>query len=66
MRRGAQVVATKSNLPGIEHVAFVNPQGDSVLVLTNQGASQTVVCRCAGQQLSLDMPKGSIITLQWS
>jgi len=66
VRRGAQVVATKSNLPGVEHVAFVNPEGDSVLVLTNQGASQTVVCRCAGQQLSLDMPKGSIITLQWS
>lgn len=66
VRRGARVVASSSNLAGIEHVAFVNPEGDTVLVLTNQGDSRQVACRCAGQQLSVEMPKNSIVTLQWS
>jgi len=66
VRRGARVVATKSDVAGLEHVAFVNPQGDSVLVLTNQGPARPVTCRCGEKQLRLELPKDSILTLQWS
>jgi glucosylceramidase len=66
VRRGARVVATKSDVAGVEHVAFVNPQGDSVLVLTNQGPARPVTCRCGEKQLRLELPKDSILTLQWS
>jgi len=32
VRRGARVISSKATLPGIEHVAFANPDGDYVLV----------------------------------
>ena len=66
VRRGARVLATQANLPGIEHVAFANPDGDYVLVLTNQGAERTVDCRFAGKTLPVKLPANSVVTLQWS
>jgi glucosylceramidase len=66
VRRGARVVATKANLDGIEHVAFANPDGDYVLVLTNQGAEREVDCKFEGKFLHLKLPQNSVITLQWS
>ncbi len=71
VRRGARVLATKAglhgtNLDGIEHVAFANPNGDYVLVLTNQGAEREIDCRFEGKSLRLALPHNSVITLQWS
>ena len=66
VRRDAQVIATKSTLPGIEHVAFVNPDGDYVLVLTNQGDEREVDCRFEGKALQVSLPRNSVVTLQWS
>jgi glucosylceramidase len=66
VRRGAQVLATHANLPGVEHVAFANPDGDYVLVLTNQGEAREIDCRFEGKSLHLSLPKNSVITLQWS
>lgn len=65
VRRGARVIATRSALPGIEHVAFVNPEGDYVLVLTNQGEERQIDCRFRTKSLSVNMPRNSIVTLQW-
>lgn len=66
VRRGAQVIATKGDLAGIEHVAFANPDGDYVLVLTNQGEEREIDCRFEGKSLHLSLPRNSIVTLQWS
>jgi len=66
VRRGAQVIATRSEAPGIEHVAFANPSGDYVLVLTNQGDEREIECRFAGKSLPVKLPKNSVVTLQWS
>lgn len=67
VQRGARVIATSGTLPGVEHVAFANPSGDTVLVLTNSAnKAQTVRCRCQGKAMDVSLPADSITTLQWS
>lgn len=66
VRRGAQVLASKGSTPGIDHVAFANPGGDYVLVLTNQGEAREIDCRFEGKSVHLSLPRNSIVTLQWS
>jgi glucosylceramidase len=66
VRRGARVLATNASLPGVEHVAFLNPDGGYVLVLTNLGEAREIDCRFEGKSLHLSLPKNSIITLEWS
>jgi len=66
IRRGARVIATKCSTACVEHVAFVNPAGDYVLVLTNQGEERELACRFQGKSLHLNLPPNSVITLQWS
>jgi glucosylceramidase len=64
--RGARVLATNASLPGVEHVAFANPDGSYVLVLTNQEEAREIDCRFEKNSLHLNLPKNSITTLQWS
>ncbi len=64
--RGARVVATRCNLPGVEHVAFVNLAGDYVLVLTNQGEERRIDCGFESKSLNVNLPGNSVITLQWN
>jgi glucosylceramidase len=66
VRRNAQVIATRTTLNGIEHVAFANPDGDYVLVLTNRGEAQEIACTFEGKAVQLSLPGNSIVTLQWS
>jgi glucosylceramidase len=66
VRRGARVLATKSDLSGVSHVAFANPDGDYVLVLTNQGDAREIDCAFQGKSIHLNLPKDSVLTLQWS
>jgi glucosylceramidase len=66
VQRGARVIASSSSLPGVEHVAFVNPDGTFVLVLTNQGKDRDIQCRVQGKSLSASLPADSILTLQWA
>jgi glucosylceramidase len=66
VQRGARVIASSSSLPGVEHVAFANPDGTFVLVLTNQGKDRDIQCRVQGKSLSASLPADSILTLQWS
>lgn len=66
VRRGARVIASSGSVSGLEHVAFANPEGDYVLVLTNQGEAREIDCRFESKSLHLSLPKNSIVTLQWS
>jgi len=50
----------------VEHVAFANPDGTFVLVLTNQGKDRNIQCRVQGKSLSVKLPADSILTLQWA
>jgi glucosylceramidase len=65
VRRGARVIATRSPLDTIEHVAFANPDGDYVLVLVNRGDKRDIECRFGSRVMFLDLPAGAVVTLQW-
>jgi glucosylceramidase len=65
VRRGARVIGSEGTLADIDQVAFENPDGTHVLVLTNQGGGQNVQCQTGTQALDLTLDSGSITTLQW-
>lgn len=64
--RGARVIASHATLPGIEHAAFVNPGGDYVLVLVNEGEARDVECRFGSDSTHVNLSSNSVVTLQWS
>lgn len=66
IRRGARVIDSKGTLPGVDHVAFMNPDGDFVLVLTNQGEDRAIDCQFENKSLRLNLPHNSIVTLRWN
>jgi glucosylceramidase len=63
--RGARVIASRSTLAGIEHAAFVNPGGDYVLVLTNQGEEREVECRFGEKCTRVNLARDAVVTLRW-
>jgi len=65
IRRGAQVLASAGDLHGIDHVAFENPDGSHVLVVTNQGDGQVIACQIGDQALNLALDSDSVTTLVW-
>jgi glucosylceramidase len=66
VRRGARVVATNAPKSAVEHVAFVNPDGGSVLVLANEGAGRDVTCSVGAKATTFTMPQNSVVTLEWA
>jgi glucosylceramidase len=66
VHRGAQVLTTTGTVSGIDHVAFANPDGSYVLVLTNRGAERDLNCRFREKSLHLKLAQNSIVTLTWS
>lgn len=66
VRRGARVVASEGGPEGVDRVAFANPDGSYVLVLTNPGEERAVECRFEERALRMTLPRNSIVTLQWS
>ena len=65
VERGAHVIGSQGTLADIDHVAFVNPDGSHVLVLTNQGTEQKIAVQAGAQALELTLEPGSITTLHW-
>jgi glucosylceramidase len=66
MQRGARIIASKSDPNNsIEHVAARNPDGSTVLVLTNPKAAQPATVAHAGQTLTIELPGDSVTTLVW-
>jgi glucosylceramidase len=65
-RRGAHVIASQADAPGVEHVAFANPDGAYALVLTNQGDDRDFDCEFESKRIRLRLPRGSVLTLKWS
>ena len=63
--RGARVIASHTTLAGIEHAAFLNPGGDYVLVLTNQGEQREIGCRLGDRFTRVTLPRDAVITLRW-
>ena len=65
IQRGARVIRSQGELASIDHVAFENPDGGRVLVLTNQGAQRQVQCQVGPSALDLTLDADSVTTLAW-
>jgi glucosylceramidase len=65
IQRNAQVLHSEGNVEGIQHVAFENPDGSYVLVLTNRGEARPVSCAVGSRSMQVQLPKDSIATLVW-
>jgi glucosylceramidase len=65
VQRGASVIRSSGEFADVDHVAFQNPDGSHVLVVTNQGVEKKIACQFAGQSLELELPHDSVTTLVW-
>jgi glucosylceramidase len=59
------VISSISQMTEIDHVAFENPDGTHVLVITNPGIAQKIVCQNERQALQLTLEPDSITSLHW-
>jgi glucosylceramidase len=66
VRRGAERFDSQSVAPNLHHVAFENPAGDRVLVLTNTGPGRTCEIRMGNWVVSASLEQDSVSTLAWS
>jgi glucosylceramidase len=66
IRRGAARIDSTGIIPGVEHVAFENPGGEKVLVLTNSREAKNVKLQQAGKEVELTLAPKSVATLSWS
>ena len=65
VQRGARRFASSGNLTEIEHVAFENPDGRKILIVTNSGTAKTVTLKQADKTAELSLPADSVSTLAW-
>lgn len=65
VKRGAKVLGSEGEGEGIAHIAFRNPDGQHVMVLTNTGKAQRCVLRLHDQTTTVEMPANSVLTLAW-
>lgn len=63
--RGARVVGSDGELEEIDHVAFENPNGSHVLVVTNRGDERQIEVSAGDQSLKLPLEAQSVTTLLW-
>jgi glucosylceramidase len=66
VRRGSRRFQSECKVPGIEQVAFENPDGQKVLVISNVGDARTVGLRQAGKVADLPLTPNSVVTVMWS
>jgi glucosylceramidase len=65
IKRGAKRFDSQANIQDVHHVAFENPDGQKVLVLTNTGSDRATSVQIGGQATHLDLEKNSVTTLAW-
>jgi glucosylceramidase len=65
VRRGARRIDSQSAGTDVEHVAFENPDGGRVLVLTNAGAARNISLRAEGMAANVSVDANSVTTLAW-
>ena len=65
LQRGARVIASEGELPGVTHIAFENPDGSRVLIITNQAKARQVRCELNHAALNVSIDANSVTTLHW-
>jgi glucosylceramidase len=65
LRRGARRFESQGTAGDLTHIAFENPGGEKVVVLTNAGAARKVVLNFGLNSAEVSMEGNSIATLVW-
>jgi glucosylceramidase len=65
VQRGGRRFESTGTMAGVEHVAFENPDGRKVLILTNAGDAKSITLQLANQTATISLPANSISTLSW-
>lgn len=66
IKRGARRIDSQSPIADVQHVAFENPGGQKVLVITNPGQGRTVRLHQAESTALVPLRDDSVTTLVWS
>jgi glucosylceramidase len=66
IQRGARRLDSHTQAVGLEHVAFENPGGQKVLVLTNPGPSRSVQLLVGSSAAMVPVQENCVMTLTWS
>lgn len=65
VRSGAHRIASKTNSANLSQVAFRNPDGLNILVVTNPGSGRTMSLRSGNMAARLSLDGDSVTTLTW-
>lgn len=66
VRRGGKRFESTGDVRGVEHVAFENPDGQRVLVVSNSGDAKTVTLKQATKVVDIPIAVNSVTTIVWS
>ncbi len=65
IQRGARVISSEGQIDDVDHVAFENPDGSDVLVVSNKGSARKLQCQLKDQALDLTLEADSVTTLSF-
>ncbi len=69
VRRDARRVASEggdAKTTGLDHVAFTNPGGGTVLIVSNSAAqARRITVQAPGQRFSYELPASGVVTFTW-
>lgn len=63
VKRGAIRIASECDVNGINHVAFINPNGEYVVVIVNAGEATEMSLDIKGRYAQIPVPETSTLTL---
>lgn len=66
VRRGARRVQSVGTIGDVVHVAFKNPDGSKVVVLTNSGPAKTISLEVESWRAQVALEANSLTTLVWN
>jgi glucosylceramidase len=66
IRRGARRFDSQSSAVDLQHVAFENPQGGRVVVVTNPGPARTIDLRLRNMAALVQLNTNSVTTMSWT
>ena len=65
VKKGANRVFSSGTVDDVYHTAFVNPNGEKVLVITNTGGDRELQIEYNGKFIKFSCPEDSISTMIW-
>jgi glucosylceramidase len=65
IRRGARRFDSESSAADLEHVAFENPDGQRIVVISNPGTARSIRLQLASSVAEIPLRQDSLVTLAW-